>query len=402
MKKPVSSVVIRVFATIGKIIIFGGTMYFLAWIYFLLFFLITPKYYFASLGFVLAFIVLIIAWIITNKKARRVVLIVFLSITTTTALTLGCIGISDAYRYSKILVDNTSIDTDAYLPFDKNSKIARLDKKASLQFSILDQLPVLDGAAALFPMYSAFVNATYPSNIEPLNAPGSPFTYNNTILGYTKLFKEENDIMFGAAPDQYMVDDAKQIVGEFELNMTPIGKEGFVFFTNVNNHVDSLTMEQIRGIYNGDITNWREVGGADVKILPYIRNPGSGSQTAFSKYFPDVSNSNTPKELVANAMSGIVEIISDYHNYPGAIGFSFYYYATALKKANDIKILSINGVEPNKTNISNDSYPMSDCFYATYREGNRKTENIQKLINWILSDEGQELVDKSGYSRING
>ena len=199
-----------------------------------------------------------------------------------------------------------------------------------------------------------------------------------------------------------MVDDAKQIVGEFELNMTPIGKEGFVFFTNVNNHVDSLTMEQIRGIYNGDITNWREVGGADVKILPYIRNPGSGSQTAFSEYFPDVSNSNTPKELVANAMSGIIEIISDYHNYPGAIGFSFYYYATALQKANDIKILSINGVEPNKTNISNDSYPMSDSFYATYLEGNRKTENIQKLINWILSDEGQELVDKSGYSRING
>lgn len=401
MKENSSDVVLRVLATIGKIILLAVAGFILGWVYYFMLFFIYPKYYFASFGFLLAILTLFVAWFITNKKARKITLLVALGISVATGLTLGGVGIADAYHYSKIIVDNTSIDTNQYLPFDENSKIARLDKKASLQFSILDELPVVDGAAALFPMYSSFVNATYPSNIEPLNAPGSPFTYNNTIGGYYNLFDGLNDVMFGAAPDENLLENGKEENGDFTLNMTPIGKEGFVFFTNVNNHVDSLTMEQIRDIYNGKITNWKEVGGTDTKILPYIRNPGSGSQTAFDRYFPNVDTSNTPKELISGAMSGIIEVVSNYHNYPGAIGFSFYYYATALQQANDIKILSVNGVEPSKTTISNETYPMTSCFVATYKEGNRKTKNIKKLLDWVVGPEGQELVEKSGYAKVN-
>ncbi|WP_279401693.1 substrate-binding domain-containing protein [Piscibacillus salipiscarius] len=67
------------------------------------------------------------------------------------------------------------------------------------------------------------------------------------------------------------------------LNMTPIGREAFVFFVHADNPVDSLKVEEIQGIYSGNITNWKEVGGEDVEIRAFQRPEGSGSQTMLKR-----------------------------------------------------------------------------------------------------------------------
>ena len=99
-------------------------------------------------------------------------------------------------------------------------------------------------------------------------------------------------------------------------------------------------------------------------------------------------------------MMGIIENIANYNNYKNAIGFSFRYYTEDMVKNNNVKLLSIDGEMPTLENISNDKYPINTKLYAVTRKGEH-TSNVDKLLEWILSKEGQELVYKTGYAKIS-
>ncbi|MBO7224541.1 MAG: gliding motility-associated C-terminal domain-containing protein, partial [Bacteroidales bacterium] len=96
---------------------------------------------------------------------------------------------------------NVNINCSEYLPFVEETKIVKLDYEASLKLT--ENLPRLDGAAAAFPLYSAFVNATYPNTVE-LDSNGA-FRYNNTVGGYKLLAEKEIDIFFGAYPSEEQI-----------------------------------------------------------------------------------------------------------------------------------------------------------------------------------------------------
>ena len=103
-----------------------------------------------------------------------------------------------------------------------------------------------------------------------------------------------------------------------------------------------------------------------------------------------------PKERVNDMMSGIIDQVADYKNTTNSIGFSFRYYMEGIIKNPNVKLLKIDGIEPNIKNIKNDKYPITTSLYAvTYK--NNENENVQKLIDWILSSEGQEIIEKTGY-----
>jgi len=153
--------------------------------------------------------------------------------------------------------------------------------------------------------------------------------------------------------------------------------------TDENNPVDNLTTEQIRGIYAGEYTNWAEVGGANRVINPVTRLSGSGSQSAMDAFMGE-------REI---AMKSPFAIIG------ASIGFSFRYYMDGIVENEDVKMLSLNGVYPNAENIQNGSYPIIAEFYAIYRSDNTN-ENIPVLIDWILSEEGQTIIEDTGYVRI--
>ena len=82
-----------------------------------------------------------------------------------------------------------------------------------------------------------------------------------------------------------------------------------------------------------------------------------------------------------------------------SIGFSFRYYMDGLVGNDNVKMLSLNGVYPSAENIRNGSYPIIAKFYAIYRADN-DNPNIPILIDWLLSDEGQTLIEESGYVRM--
>ena len=296
-------------------------------------------------------------------------------------------------KYNKSITVNTSpnIVIQAYLPFDEDSKIVKTDSKT---LKLTGNLPRIDGAAALFPVYSAFVNAVYPNTTKLHDG---IFEYNNTPDGYRLLAEKETDIFIGVYPSDEQRAYAEENQTTFEY--TPIGTEAFVFFVHKDNPITNLTTKQIKDIYSGKITNWKDVGGKNEKIAAFQRNEGSGSQSMLKRFMGDTPITDAPTEMVNDLMAGIIEQVADYKSKTNSIGFSFRYYVEGIIKNPDIKMISIDGAAPTSENIRNGSYPILTPIYAvTYKEN--QNGNVDKLLEWILSDEGQYIINETGYVGI--
>jgi phosphate transport system substrate-binding protein len=183
------------------------------------------------------------------------------------------------------------------------------------------------------------------------------------------------------------------------FNLTPIGKEAFVFFVNNENPINGLSYSQIRSIYSGQITNWLDIGGNDADIIAYQRPKNSGSQTILELIMGEEKPAEPIKENMIGGMGGIIEEVASYRNSANAIGYSFLFYATGMTKNKNIKLLSIDGVYPTSETIENNEYPFTQTFYAI-TSGN-ESENTKRFIRWMLSGQGQSIVEKTGYVRIN-
>lgn len=292
------------------------------------------------------------------------------------------------YKMSIPTVD-AEVEIYEYEPFAVDNKVITPDTEVSLKMT--KPLPRLDGATAMYPLYSAFAQATYPKKTYfPYN---SEVMVNKTPEAYHNLIYGNADIIFAAAPSESQRNVAK--MQGHTLNMTPIGREAFVFFVNHKNSVDNLTLEQVKQIYAGEVTNWNQVGGNNEKIRAFQRPADSGSQSTLEKIMGDTRIMEAPAEDIATGMGGIIHEVSQYRNYKNAIGFTFRYYSTEMVGNEDIKLLSIDGVAPTKENIRNGTYPLTSEFYAV--TAGTENPNVQVFIDWIVSSEGQALVEKVGY-----
>ena len=324
-------------------------------------------------------------------------------------LLLACTGnwIYHAYDQSLVIDTAPAIYVDDYLPFKEGTQLVELEEESTLKFTETDALPRVDGAAAVFPVYSAFVQEIYPESTmlyghydrdKQAFTENPAFQYNNTRGGYASLADQQTDIFFGAYPSQEQIDYATEQGTEFVY--TPIGYEAFVFFVHKDNPIENLTTQQIKDIYAGKITNWAQVGGSNEPIAAYQRNEGSGSQSMLLRFMGDTPPAKPPKELVSGGMGGIIETVADYRSKPGSIGFSFRYYVEGIIKNPEIKLISIDGIAPTVENIQNGSYPIITPLYAV-TWANNPNENVQKLLDWVLSDQGQYIIEKTGYTPIS-
>lgn len=297
-------------------------------------------------------------------------------------------------KYDQSITINTApnINVHEYLPFREDSKIVKIDSQT---LKLTDDLPVIDGAAAFFPVYSAFVNAVYPETTELYDG---VFEYNNTPGGYQLLAEKGIDLFLGVYPSEEQKAYAEECNTTFVY--TPVGTEAFVFFVHKDNPIDNLTTEQIKGIYSGEITNWKQVGGKNEEIAAFQRNEGSGSQSMLQRFMGDTPIMEAPTEMVNTMMSGIIEQVSSYRSKSNSIGFSFRYYVEGIIQNPDIKVLSVDGVAPTAENIRNGSYPIVTPMYAVTYEENTN-ENVDLLLQWILSEEGQYIIEETGYVGVS-
>lgn len=317
-----------------------------------------------------------------NKKLIKQIVIIFL-------IVIGFILFN--YSFYNLITKNyinnygkgmqeKSIDIGSYLPFREDSLIIHETPNEK----IVDDIPKIDGATALYPIYASYVEALYPK--ESVKYDGKNFLADSkiqktgTTVAYQKVIDGKTDIIFCAKPSKKQLEYAES--KNVELELIPIGKEAFVFIVNKNNIVNNLSLEQIKNIYTGKIVNWNQVGGEDKPIIALQRAEGSGSQTAMLSF-----------------MNG-TEMVKSLQTFIGRkIGYSFRYYVESIVNDGNIKMLSLNGIEPSIENIRNDTYPIVDNFYMIYRKDNTN-KNIEKIKEFVLSEKGQKIIENTGYVSI--
>lgn len=283
------------------------------------------------------------------------------------------------------------VDWRQYRPFTEWNKLVKVQIPGKYAMNTAEGFPRLDGAYALYPIYAAMVQGMYPehlaTNRQYLDTHGSDYVYQALLNG-------ECNLIFALTPSKKQQEDAEKAGLKYEL--TPFCKDAFVFYVNAKNPVDNLTTEQIKGIYSGKITDWKEVGAPfSTKIVPFQRNEGSGSQTTLQKFMGDTPIMPPLKEDRLGGMGEIINDTANYRNYKAALGFSFRYYSTELLRNDQIKLLSVDGVAPTIENIRNGSYPLvATAYMVTVRP---RSENMRRIVDFMLSPEGQKLVEETGY-----
>ena len=367
----------------------------LCWLYgglFVAMFSAYPKWNFACSGVICVAAYFLIKGAADDHRRTRICV---------TVMAAAFAGIVGSYLYRYLTVDRYAEVTDEisfyrYQPFSENSLVVKVTPDP--KYRIDGKLPVIDCALALYPIGAGAVRALYPemkyreSTERLLDANGS-----DTV--YEKLLDRKVDLILALRPSRRQLNKAKNRGLTYEI--TPIGREAFVFFVHHRNPVDALTSEQIRKIYSGKITRWSEAGAAGNSsvIKPFQRNEGSGSQTMLQKIMGDTPIMPPLMEDRLGDMGGIINDVASYRNREEALGFSFRFFASEMFKNGKIKLLAIDGVAPTRENIRNSTYPfIAEFCVVTVGE---RSENTRKIVEFLLSPAGQELIDKVGYVPLN-
>ena len=174
------------------------------------------------------------------------------------------------------------------------------------------------------------------------------------------------------------------------LKVIPIAHDGIAVVVNPSNTVRNLKMEDLRAIFAGKITNWKEVGGPDEPITLVNRDESSGTRDAFTSFVMG----DTPFEINAVILPGTGQVREVVRRTKGAIG----YISEGFVKG-DVRALSIDGITPSPANISSQKYPLSrDLYFLTRAD---VSPEAQGYIDYVLSDTIQEgAVRDAGYLPI--
>ena len=304
---------------------------------------------------------------------------------------LGSYG-RNCYIESMTATNTIDVDTLRYQPFSDSSGIARLQEESTL--SLTEELPVLNGSSTLFPLYSSIINMVYPDSIAGLNEKGSPYRYSGGSEAFEELLSGKTDIVFSEKPDPGQIKEAQK--KGIQLQLIPIGAEAFVFFVNSNNPVTSLTREQLRSIYSGEVTSWSELGGREEAIMAFQRDQGDPAQNRLEAFMDGRKLMDPPKQYRLNTEEGLTESALTYTNHAGAIGFSFLYYTRSLDVDKGMNLLAVDDVYPDNKSVSSGTYPLSDSIYCIVVK-DRITDSMKALMEWIGSEQGQRLVEEAGY-----
>ncbi len=255
-----------------------------------------------------------------------------------------------------------------------------------------ETFPKIDGSTATIPLSEALASSLLSMSKDEAT---KFIKHNTTHNAYVNLIDDKAEIIFVTEPSEEELKLAKD--ANIELEVIPVVKEAFVFLVNSKNPIKSLSTKQIQDIYQGKINNWKEVGGSDTEIIAYQRTPNSGSQTLMEqKVMKGLKMMDAPKNVVPD-MAGLIDTVANYDNSDKALGYSVYYYANSMYNKNNIKLIAVDGIEPNNASISTDKYPFTSAYYAVIKKSTPQDSSSRKLLNWLLSGEGQKVAEAAGY-----
>lgn len=190
----------------------------------------------------------------------------------------------------------------------------------------------------------------------------------------------------------------------FALEQVPVAIDGIAIYVNPQTSIASLTVAQLKDIFTGKVSNWKEVGGADLPITPVSRDPKDGGTPEYfeEKVMAKEAFARTIQPYKRDTTSSLRKVATT----PGAIG-----YATASEVCNQAKVktlpmakavgqspvASCNGQQVNKVDFAKDAYPITRRLFVIIRRDGKLDEQAGvAYANLLLSDEGQQLLEQAG------
>jgi phosphate transport system substrate-binding protein len=176
-----------------------------------------------------------------------------------------------------------------------------------------------------------------------------------------------------------------------DVNEIPVALDGLAVYVHSSNPIQSITEPQLKSIYTGKITNWREVGGIDAKIVAYSRENSSGTYQFFKEHV--LNNEDFAHEV--QTLPGTGAIVNAVSKDMSSIGYGGIAYAFGIRVIPVRKDDKSEAVLPNLDTVENGSYPLSrNLFFYT---AGAPTGDVKAFIDWVLGPEGQKLCETVGY-----
>ncbi len=174
----------------------------------------------------------------------------------------------------------------------------------------------------------------------------------------------------------------------------PVALDGVAIYVHESCAIPSLSQAQVKGIYTGQITNWRDVGGKDMKIVPYSRENNSGTYVFFKEHV--LGNADYAREI--QTLPGTAAVVNAVSKDPASIGYGGIAYASGIRALPIRKDEKSEPVAPSLATVESGRYPLSrNLFFYTAGE---PTGDVKAFIDWVLSPEGQKICEEVGYYPI--
>lgn len=234
----------------------------------------------------------------------------------------------------------------------------------------------ISGSTSVGPTMEVLAEAYQKNNADvkiEIQQVGSSAGIKNTIDGTSDLGMSSRDLK----------DEEAQAV-----DATEIALDGIAVVTHKNNPVSDLTTEQVKDIFTGKITNWKEVGGNDAPIVLVSREEGSGTRDGFQDILGFESADLSKDAQICDGSGAVKSTIEGNENAIGYISFGYV--------KDNIKSVKVNGVEANEDNVLSGDYVISRPFLLTNKKGNL-SDNAKSFVDFILSEEGQNIVSQEGF-----
>lgn len=258
-----------------------------------------------------------------------------------------------------------------------------------------ENFPRLDGSADAVPLAQAMA-AVVLGEFQQQTSDLTQFSGTDQALQH--LQAGACDLVLLSNPPQNLLDQQGQ--EGCETLLEPLASDGLVFVVHADNPVESLTLEQLRGIYSGEITNWKEVGGEDAEILPFQHTDATGSQALMEGLVMNGQTMTAPPDGYAlSAFLDLNQAVSNYNGSPNAIGYTFYRHTQDLTQASGLKLLDVDGVTPSAQTIGDHTYSLSATYYIAMDAQQSQDSPTYALYHWLLSSNGQQLLE--GYPSIS-
>lgn len=175
------------------------------------------------------------------------------------------------------------------------------------------------------------------------------------------------------------------------LEETVVAYDGIAVVVNTENAVEDLTLEQIKAIYTGEITNWKEVGGTDAEIVVIGREAGSGTRDGFESITGSSDLCKYRQELTSTG-----DVIATVSNNPDAIG-----YASLSAVKDTVKAVSVDGVAPSEETVKDSTYKIQRPFVFVTKTGTALSASAQAFYDYALSGEANDIITAAGVVPAN-